>query len=208
METRVRNELKPPLVNGLLVAAGFSSRMVDFKPLLLWKGEPFVVHILRKMKAVCRRIVVVTGHREAELTEEIKKSDVYSDQIQFVTNPQFEQGMFTSLQAGLRELNDSDWVLYHFVDQPDIPDELYFNLTAQIPAEYDWIQPCYGARRGHPILLGSALFDAIIRSDASCNLRSVLQEHPARRTYFDCSFPQILHDLDYPEDLRRLTNEP
>ncbi len=49
--------------------------------------------------------------------------------------------MFTSLQTGLTAAINSDWILYHFVDQPGLPNKFYQEFIKQIDDEHNWIQP-------------------------------------------------------------------
>jgi len=97
--------------DGLLIAAGFSSRMGKPKALLLQDGLPFAIVILKKMILICDKIVVVFGHSSEKIKRELQVFINYSDElkssVKFVTNEQFEKGMFPSLKCGLNELKNS-----------------------------------------------------------------------------------------------------
>ena len=114
----------------IILAAGLSSRMGAFKPLLEIGGEPALLRLLDSIRAAgLRDIIVVTGH-EAPCVEEavmhyaearegegvrcflsdkteaaLPRPEVRADAaviIRMVRNPDFESGMFSSVQAGLR----------------------------------------------------------------------------------------------------------
>ena len=121
---------------GLLIAAGLSSRMGKPKALLLQDELPFAIVILKKMLLVCDKVVVVLGHNADKIKKElqvfINKSDELKLRVKFVTNEHFEKGMFSSLKYGLNVEINSKWFLYHFVDQPGLPEEFYQEFTEQI----------------------------------------------------------------------------
>ena len=54
-------------INGILLSAGFSSRMQVFKPLQEKNGVPMIVQVARKMLTVCHTVTVVTGFRSQEV---------------------------------------------------------------------------------------------------------------------------------------------
>ncbi len=213
-------------IAGLLISAGFSRRMGDFKPLMPFRGLPLVVGILLKMNSVCDTIGVVIGFRGKELQAEISRylcqldliPEEYFDhssestvkdlveKVVFIPNPDYEKGMFTSLQCGIRELSATDWLLYHFVDQPNLPFSFYRAFVQQVDDVHNWIQPCFGSRCGHPILLHQSLFRFILNEPPGGNLRVISRSASVRKKLWDCPFPQILQDLDTPEDFRRWTD--
>ena len=142
-------------INGLLISAGFSGRMGAFKPLMTYEGEPFVVVITKKLLIFCDRVVIVTGFKNDQV-ESIINSTFYTlhsslkHRVVCVYNSNYEKGMFTSLQTGLKELTDSNWVLFHFVDQPFHKEKFYKDFISQIDENYDWIQPMSMARKVIP----------------------------------------------------------
>ena len=70
--------------------------------------------------------------------------------------------MFSSLKYGLNVEINAEWILYHFVDQPGLPEEFYQEFTEQMDNDYDWIQPSYNSKNGHPLLLQSSIFNSIL----------------------------------------------
>ncbi len=176
-------------LNGLIVSAGYSSRMNDFKPLMYYHEFPFILHILLKLGTVCDKICIVTGYRSEDIQEEIQmwlnripnsewltrmgiKPDIWqnlSQKIQFVFNPDYDKGMFTSLQTGLKALKNSEWILYHFVDQPILPTVFYHDFVKQINPGFHWIQPVYKGKKGHPIIIHNTLTTHLINAEPNKN---------------------------------------
>jgi molybdenum cofactor cytidylyltransferase len=194
--------------DGLLIAAGFSSRMGKPKALLLQDGLPFAIVILKKMILICDKIVVVFGHSSEKIKRElqvfINKSDELKLRVKFITNENFEKGMFSSLKCGLNELKNSEWLLYHFVDQPGVPAIFYRKFTDQIDNEYNWIQPTYKNEKGHPLLLHNSIFSSILELPDDSSLREISRNTEVKKKYWDCANKEILQDIDYPSDLKQL----
>jgi molybdenum cofactor cytidylyltransferase len=191
-----------PVIDGLLLAAGYSSRMGEFKPLMDHDGLPFVVGIARKTSRVCRRVIVVLGHRGDDIRNAFDSHTPIAS-LSFVENPRFDQGMFTSLQAGLAALADAEWALYHFADQPHLPEEFYSDFVPCAQVEFDCIQPVHQSHKGHPLLLRRSLFAAVQSAPPSGTLRDVIRDSNARVKLWECRFPQILQDFNTPADLNR-----
>ena len=193
-------------VSGLLIAAGLSSRMGKPKALLLKDDLPFAIVILNKMLLVCDRVVVVLGHNADNIKKElqvfINKSDELKLRVKFVTNENFEKGMLSSLKYGLNAELNSKWLLYHFVDQPGLPEEFYQEFTTQIENNYDWIQPSYNSKKGHPLLLQSSIFNSILELPDNSSLKEISMNNKTKKKFWDCKYKEILQDIDYPSDLK------
>ncbi len=198
-------------VNGLLIAAGYSSRMGEFKPLIKYRGKSFVVTIVEKMLEVCSSVVVVTGYKHQELLSEINSqfynlNPALQDMVIIANNQNYDQGMFTSLQCGLKKIKDSDWILYHFVDQPFHPQIFYENLVKQIDDEYNWIQPAFEGKEGHPVMFKNEISNSILSMPAQSNLKLLGEDHFTKKKIWECPYPSILNDIDTPKDLESLSN--
>jgi len=201
------------IVNGLIISSGYSERMGQPKPLMMYKGFPFAVQIIDKLLQVCEKIFVVVGHDadtvktavERYLTEPPLVSKQLMPFVEFVYNENYSQGMFTSLQAGLKAMNKCDHVIYHFVDQPMLPEMFYIDFAAQKDFSIDWVQPQYHELKGHPILINSSLFKIIIDSPADSNLRELANTLNIKKKYWKCGYPEVLQDIDTEEDYKSIT---
>ena len=201
------------IITGLIVSAGKSSRMGEFKPLMNYSGSTFIHQILNKLDTICHQIIIVTGLRTEKLERETvsalrdNSQDSLLSKIRFVENPVYEEGMFTSLKKGIKEIKDSDqsfpgtsWVIYHFVDQPGLSADFYSDFIKQIDGSYNWVQPSYKNEKGHPILLKKELFNIILQAEDDSNLREVSMNPVVKKKIWECSYKNILQDLDTPED--------
>ena len=197
-------------IYGIILSAGLSGRMKMFKPLVSYKGKTFLFNIITKLENICDEIIIVTGFNSDELKTETINSFKDENQfevikkIKFAFNDSFQMGMFTSLQKGISEAKNCDWLLYHFVDQPGLPDNFYPNFIKQIDSEYNWIQPSFKNQHGHPILIGKGLFDLIINSSPDSNLREISKNSIVKKKYWGCTYKEIFQDIDTEEDYQNL----
>jgi molybdenum cofactor cytidylyltransferase len=202
--------LNKPRINGLILSAGLSGRMKMFKPLVHYKGKTFINSIIIKLDKICEQIIIVIGFNSDQLKTETIKSlnnDNQSEvlkKIKFVLNDSFQKGMFTSLQKGISEVKNCDWILYHFVDQPGLPENFYLDFIKQMDSNYNWIQPVNNGQKGHPILLGKELFDLIANSSPDSNLREISKSSKVKKKYWECKHTEIFQDIDTEEDYSNL----
>lgn len=187
-------------VSGLILAAGLSGRMNSFKPVMKINGKPFIRIIAENLLRVCDDLIVITGYQN----KLVENAAVKSERIRFVYNENYEEGMFTSLKKGLCEAMDSGWVIYHFVDQPLIPEEFYPEFIGQIEEGFNWIQPSFNSVKGHPVLLEKSLFRIIIDAADNYSLKEISHNPIVRKKIWDCGYSQILKDLDTLDDFEKL----
>lgn len=190
-------------ITGLIITAGLSSRMGKFKPLLNYKGKSFLQNIVEKLDNICDEIIVVTGHNSDKIKSHLEASKT-SASYRLVHNQNYNDGMFTSLKRGVEAIEKSDWALYHFVDQPTLPREFYSEFIKQIDSEYNWIQPVYKKRRGHPILFNKEVINKIVCAKKESNLREISQTSLINKKFWKCNYKQILTDIDTDDDYKLL----
>ena len=204
------------VTSGLLIASGLSSRISGFKPLLQYEGKSFLFTIIEKMLAALSNIVIVVGHEHLLLLHELEthfnsslqklnnKLWQIDSRITILFNENYQKGMFTSLQLGTKQLKDSDWILYHFIDQPNIPKEFYSEILKEHDSSVNLIQPVFVGRSGHPILFDKKVSSKIIDADYSSNLREIQKDESLIRGFWNCNYSEILEDIDTDDDYRIL----
>src|SRR6266496_4207327 len=89
-----------PTFAALILAAGYSSRMGQFKPRLPLGNCSAVERVIDGFQAAgIRDVIVVTGHRAQELTAVLR-----SRRVRCVFNAQYHDGMYSSIVTGLRAI--------------------------------------------------------------------------------------------------------
>ncbi|AEB08792.1 nucleotidyltransferase family protein [Desulfobacca acetoxidans] len=102
-------------IAALILAGGYSSRLGGFKPLLPLGQSTFLGEAIPRFHTSgVEDIRVVTGHWSTELEPILNKLGV-----KIVFNPNHDAGMFTSVRAGVRSLED--WITAFFLLTVDIP---------------------------------------------------------------------------------------
>lgn len=196
----------PTSLNGIILSAGFSSRINDFKPLLQMPGgKSFICTIAGKLSQVCDKIIIVTGYMHKEVSEHVSES-LKDVNYKIVFNPHYNEGMFSSLQAGVKE-SDSDWILYHFVDQPGLPDDFYSEFILQIDDSYNWIQPVNKGRKGHPVLFNKDVKRLILSGNQSESLKNIGHNKSVVKKYWEFESELIQQDIDTDTDYRLFYNK-
>ncbi|MCB9205900.1 MAG: nucleotidyltransferase family protein [Ignavibacteriales bacterium] len=194
-------------MNGIIITAGLSSRMGELKALLKYNDKSFLLNIVIKLEKICSKIIIVTGYRKDEIENHISNFDQkYKSKIEIVYNPNYELGMFTSLKKGL-QLCKSDWIIYHFIDQPNLPNEFYSDFINQKNKSYNWIQPINKGRKGHPILFDKKVVKKIIDSEDNSTLRIISKSNEINKYFYDCDYKEIFTDIDTTNDYEKLKRE-
>src|ERR1700720_3324918 len=101
------------MIAAIVLAAGKSERMGRPKALLPFRGSTFLESILNAIaRSSIQHTVVVVGHHRVEIEAQIASPRT-------VFNPDYEQGMITSFQAGIRALpSDASGAVLFLVDHP------------------------------------------------------------------------------------------
>lgn len=190
------------MISALLLAAGESRRMGDFKQLLTFRGKTFVECCVDNILASrAGEVVVVTGHREADV-----RSALGDRPVRFAHNPDFREGMSSSIKRGVQAVSDrARAVLVALVDQPQVGSGIFDMVIDCYERSGPLVVvPSYGGRNGHPIVLDISLRGEILAMDPSKGLREVVHAHADRLVKIEVGTDAVLTDFDYPEDYRRL----
>lgn len=190
------------MIAAVVLAAGQSRRMGTTKINLPW-GKTTVLGavISTLLEASIEEIVIVTGdHPVQGLPSEILS------RIRFVSNPfAQETEMLTSLQVGLRAMKpEITAALVVLGDQPQMETAVVRAiLEAHHQRKSPLVVPSFQMRRGHPWLVGRALWEEILTFPPRQTLRDFLNRHAAEIDYLPLKRESILQDLDTPEDYEK-----
>ncbi|WP_018547067.1 nucleotidyltransferase family protein [Streptomyces sp. LaPpAH-108] len=189
---------------GLLLAAGGGSRLGGHpKALLPYRGRLLVEHAAGVLRAAgCARVHVVLGAQAAEVRERARL-----DGCVLVDNPDWPDGMGSSLRAGLRSLagTGARGALVSLVDQPGIGPTAAARVLAAFEDERSLASAAYDGVRGHPVLLGSVHWPGVAATaTGDRGARAYLREHAADLRLVECGDVAEAYDIDTEADLKRL----
>lgn len=184
------------MIEGIILAGGKSTRAKTNKMLLCIDQKPLICHTIDGMKNHVDRIIVVTGRYDQEIREALKaRTD-----ISIVFNPNYEQGMFTSVKRGVKETTGDFFILPG--DCPFIQDDIY---EALVKGTKEIRIPTFEGNDGHPLFIKGSLKEELLRENDDSNLRLFRDKHECER--IPVSNPFVLKDIDTIEDYEKLLKE-
>lgn len=187
-------------VAALILAAGRSTRMGATNKLLAEvDGIPMVLRAVNAALASrATSVTVVLGHQAERLVPLLEGRP-----LRIVHNPDPDQGLSSSLRAGLSALPDeADAVLVQLADMPRIrATHLDRLIEAFDPAAPRIVVPEYLGQRGNPVLWPRAFIEQMSAIHGDRGARELLERHAGdlRRVVFDDD--AVRFDVDTPEAL-------
>lgn len=189
----------PRTAAAIILAAGSSRRMGAgrHKLLLPLAGRPVLAHVIdAALASKARPIVVVLGHQSDQVRTQIPSYIKHSD-ITIVENPDYLQGMSTSLHVGLRTLLVADSVLVMLGDQPLMTPEIIDTLMSRWQMTGKLIvAPLYEGKRGNPVLFDACLFAELLATTGDEGGRSVIERYRQEVIMVEMGDAMASYDVD------------
>jgi molybdenum cofactor cytidylyltransferase len=189
------------IIDGVILAAGASSRMARPKALLRVGADTFVARSARTLRAAgCRAVRLVAGASAdwaAPAAAELG--------LELVLNPDPNSEQVDSLRLALGTLDGAvEAVLVLPVDLPLVSEQTAQALVAAFLEDAAPLcVPFYKGVAGHPVLLGRELFHEVLSSSLEEGLRTLIMEQSRRLREVKVVDPGILVDIDTPDDYWR-----
>jgi molybdenum cofactor cytidylyltransferase len=188
-------------LSAIVLAAGYSSRMGELKPLADLGGRTLLARVVRTFASIgVEDVVVVTGHRREEVAAAAEELGARP-----IDNPRFDDGMYTSVQAGAAAVEEGRRFFLLPVDYPLVRPETVGRLArAGARAAAEVALPVYGGIPGHPPVLAPEVRGEILGAEPPGGLRELLTGRPIPALRVDVDDPGVLHDADTVADLEAL----
>src|SRR5207302_5522770 len=169
--------------------------------LLPVRGRAFLENILDAISHTSiEDTIVVLGHHREEIERSLRLSSV-------IFNPDYEQGMITSFQAGIRGLSwDTAGAFLFLVDHPLVESGTIEAMIMNL-APNRIVLPTIDGRRGHPVLFSSEVLEEILAVAPSEGADIVVRKNPARIVEVPVNSPRILVDIDTPAQFEKLRED-
>ncbi len=202
----LNNRINSPAVSVscVVLAAGRAKRMGTDK-LALKVGHKTVIEktLDHLVQSGFKEIIVVTG------PEKDWQASLDSKRFRLVNNPDYRSGLSSSLIKGLSKVDArSQGVLFALGDQPSILPETYMLLVKTYQKNLKLVTcPLYRGKRGNPTLFDRRTWPELMHLSGDQGGRVLLEKLPVESLYFiETESPEIVFDLDTPEDYRKLLN--
>jgi molybdenum cofactor cytidylyltransferase len=187
-------------VAGVILAAGESRRFGQPKPLLDWRGQPFINHVIKAaVGAGLSPVIVVSGVHKDQIGKACAGL-----KVELVHNPDWGEGQSTSLRAGLRAVEaETGAVVFLLADQPQVSARLIAALveahTASLPSV---VAPLVDGQRANPTLFDRRTFSELMALHGDVGGRALFSKYSI--TWVPWHDPSLLLDVDTPEDYQKL----
>lgn len=187
----------------IILAAGAATRMGRPKQLLSYQGRSLILHAVEvALASLCQPIIVVLG----AYVEQIKP-ELMPKAVQVVENSQWQEGMSSSIRAGMSMLLETnsklDAVIISLADQPLVSPQI-FNQLIQSYQETQKviIASKYNETTGVPALFSNSLFPELMQLKGDKGAKALIQK------YIDTGvillIPGVAIDIDTPDDYKQL----
>ena len=188
-------------VGAVITAAGKSSRMGAFKPLLDIGGVSAAQRVVSVLHAAgAREIVVVTGNNAEELEDNLKHLGVV-----FLRNHMFEYNeMFDSVKIGLDRLKEKCGKIC--VTPVDVPLFTSETVKALLKGSAGITIPRHNNQTGHPVILDCSVVSEIMGYEGDGGLKGAISGLLHDTEYIDVSDSGILFDMDTHDDYTAIVN--
>jgi len=200
--------LKRPKVAAIVLAAGASTRYGQPKQLLPVGLRTMLQHVVDVVLASpVDQTIVVLGHRAGEIGANVRQGllTAADKPADIVTNEEWEAGLSTSVQIGLRAIRpDVQAALFVLADQPAITPEI---ITALLRRYQETgapiVVPTYQGKRGNPVLFDRSLFAELMKVRDDQGGRQLIDMYRDRIERVEVGSEGVLVDVDTEEDYSR-----
>jgi molybdenum cofactor cytidylyltransferase len=193
-------------VEGIILAAGLSTRMGRQKLLIGVGGIPVIRRVVRAALQSClSRLILVTGPSNSELLKSLGP-EAEHERLLVAVNDHPEEGMSSSLKTGMMSLTkETSGVMLILADQPFLTSAIINRLLNEFQKQTDRIvAPLVQGRRSNPVIFPADLFPELAMVTGDAGGRSVLQRHAARVVGIEMGGYYNDIDLDTEDDLQRI----
>lgn len=184
----------------IILAAGKSSRLGRPKQLLSYKGKTLLQNVIDgALKTSCSPIVVVLGANADEILEQHSNKNIH-----FIVNPLWENGMASSIVAGLSAVVNLDPypanIIIAVADQAFITELTFNNLIEKKKSTGKGIiASAYQQTLGTPVLFTKDYFEALLSLEGSSGAKNIVKQYPAdvESVAFELGYVDIDTETDY-----------
>jgi len=194
------------MISAVILAAGESRRMGEQNKLLLPVGGEAM--LVKLATSVCAsdvgQVLVVIGHEAEKIRRELNEFP-----LNFVYNPNFSEGMTTSIKYGVKEVShECDGLLICLGDMPfintsEINKLIHTFVQNRIKEKKLIVVPVFKGQRGNPVLFSSEFRNDILDHKKESGCKGVIMNNSESVMEIQMDNDNILLDVDTLEDFQR-----
>ncbi len=194
-------------IAAVVLAAGRSTRMGAVNKMLAEIGGKPLVRIAAEQALASRAkpVIVVTGHERERVEAALAGLNV-----RFVHNPDYADGLGTSLKAGIGAVpEDADGAIVCLGDMPQVDSQLIDKLIAAFDPERGAlvVVPSIEGRRGNPVVWSRRFFNDLMSINGDIGARHLIGSYAEAVVEVPVAGEAALTDVDTPESLSAVKAE-
>lgn len=197
----------PIPITAVVLAAGTSSRMGAFKPLLPIDGTPMLETVITKILSIpFIEVMAVVGYKDREIKESI---NIQNHRFKWVSNRHYLEGLSSSLKAAIHQYNLQNLGAMVFLgDQPLIKISTIEKMVQVINEKGNdqskaIIQPAYNGMPGHPVFISSQMIPYLKTITGDQGAKPIFK-HAEKHILFPTDDKGILFDVDTKQDYQNI----
>ncbi len=190
-------------IRALILAAGMSRRMEEFKPLMPFRGRTVIENSVESaLSGGAETALVVIGFRGNEIEAVLARE--YGDRVLCVYNPDFAlMDMLQSVKVGISAMPPCDAFFLLPGDMPVITSSTFELLrSVRNGARPAVVFPTLGGHRKHPPLIDGRKIPAILAFCGNGGLRELWKEWSSGIVDVPVDDPGVGMDMDTIEDYK------
>jgi molybdenum cofactor cytidylyltransferase len=194
-------------IAAVVLGAGRSTRMGAINKLIAEIGGKPLVRIAAEQALASRAapVIVVTGHQREQV-----EAALAGLPVRFVHNPDYAEGLGTSLKAGIAAVpEDADGAIVCLGDMPQVDSTLIDRLIGAFDPERGAlvVAPTIEGRRGNPVVWARRFFPDLMTVTGDTGARHLIASYPEAVAEVPVAGDAALTDVDTPESFSAVKAE-
>jgi len=200
------------MISSILLAAGQSLRMKGENKLSKEiNGIPLIKYAVKNiLGSAIDELIIVLGHEKEVIESIIEKNK----KIKFVYNPEFKNGLSSSIKTGLHHVAKQSKAFFICLgDMPDVNQNIYnklikskfkYNKKLKLNHKKEIVVPTYNDQQGNPVLFAITMKNKIMEIDGDNGAESIIQLNKDTTLYVPFVNDGIILDFDTQESFNTL----